>query len=252
MDTYEPEHIFRGYTRLIPDSLPSLLPWSVFERLRIGHTIPIIGTHPFRTMYSVAWHMKPESQGPHSRKYRLKRAICEGDIKEVSKIASKMELDKPVDLEHGMTGLMLAAKFNRVHILKYIILKGADVDAVDAEGNTALMHAVNNMSFESLRVLVENGADMDRKDNNGISPYQKTVLKNFYFMQLYLQESKNKFTTPDLPRFKLNFEIDRTLDAIVDAIAQLQGVQYMGPVPYPFNNLKETYLVSLINKSPTI
>lgn len=252
MVVFEPDTIFRGYNRYIPPTFPSILPWSVFDRLRIGYTIPIIGTHPFRTHYNVTWHMKPETQTPHSKKYRLKRAICEGDIKEVSKILPRIDIDKPIDLNNHITPLMLAAKFNQIHIIKYLILKGANIEVKDPTGSTALMYAINNMSFEALRILIKNGSNMETEDIYGISPYKKTQLKNFYFMQMFLTEAKGKYSKPDFPRFQLNLEINQVLNASINAIIGLQGFKYKDPIPYPFNNLKETYLLSLINKSPTI
>lgn len=246
------EYVFQGNDRYIPSNFVSWIPWRVFDRIRVGYTVPVIGTNPFRTHYNVAWHMKPESQNVHSKKYRLKRAICEGDIREVSLTLKTSNIDKPVDLDGNLTPIMLASKFNQVHILKYFILKGAAIEVKDTEGATALMHAVNNMSFEAVKILVENGANMHEEDKHGISPFKKTQLKNFYFMQLFMKEAQGKHLRPDFPKFQLNLDFTKTLNLAVDAVSKIQSVHYTEPIAYPFNNLKEIYLLSLINKQPTI
>ena len=252
MSELSPEFIFKGYGRYVPDTLTSWIPWPIFDRIRIGYTVPILGTHPFRTSYNVTWDMKPESQGPHSKKYRLKRAICEGDIKEVSLASKGLEIDNTVDLDNKLTPLMLASKFNQLYIMKYLILKGAAIDKKDQEGNTALMHAVNNMNFEALKLLIENGADIYTEDVHGISPYKKTEFKNFHFMQLFMKETQGKYKKPNFPRFQLRMNFSKVLDIAIESVSELQGLKYEDPVPYPFNNLKETYILSLINKTQTI
>jgi ankyrin repeat protein len=54
-----------------------------------------------------------------------------------------------------------------LEIVKFLVAKGADVNAVDRAGNTALMRAVgssNAQALEIVKFLVEKGADVRAVD----------------------------------------------------------------------------------------
>ena len=69
----------------------------------------------------------------------LCNAIVKGDIATVKKF---VEYGSDVnELSNGLTPLMLAARYNKVDILKYLMEKGADKKIKDEKGNTALKYA---------------------------------------------------------------------------------------------------------------
>jgi ankyrin repeat protein len=53
--------------------------------------------------------------------------------------------------------------------VKRLIEKGADVNAKDNEGITALMYAVAFEHPEMVKLLIDAGADVNAKDNEGIT-----------------------------------------------------------------------------------
>ena len=55
--------------------------------------------------------------------------------------------------------LITAAKENDIDRLKTLIENGADVNAKDKQGNTALMFAKSRISIDSLKILIQSGAD---------------------------------------------------------------------------------------------
>lgn len=71
----------------------------------------------------------------------------------------------------GRTPLMAAAGSGRVETVKLLIKHGADVNAIDYNGMTALMAAAKSMkgefSADVIRILIQNGADIKVKDNFG-------------------------------------------------------------------------------------
>ncbi|MDY6985652.1 MAG: ankyrin repeat domain-containing protein [Candidatus Thermoplasmatota archaeon] len=70
--------------------------------------------------------------------------------------------------DNGVTPLMLAAAKGDVRRVRDLIAKGADVNARNKWGATALMYAVNHSgSVEVAKILIENGADVNARDNNG-------------------------------------------------------------------------------------
>ncbi|WP_309614003.1 ankyrin repeat domain-containing protein [Flavobacterium sp.] len=78
-------------------------------------------------------------------------AIVKGDIATVKKF---VEYGSDVnELSNGITPLMLAARYNKVEILKYLLEKGADKKIKDERGNTALKYAEFSKAQEALEFL---------------------------------------------------------------------------------------------------
>lgn len=81
----------------------------------------------------------------------LCNAILKGDLATVKKF---VEYGTDVnEMSNGLTPLMLAARYNKIEILKYLVEKGADKKIQDERGNTALKYAENSKSTEALEFL---------------------------------------------------------------------------------------------------
>ena len=55
--------------------------------------------------------------------------------------------------------LHLAIKNEDIEIAKFLLDKGADIEAYDQAGNTAIFHAIHSDSLEMVKLLIERGAD---------------------------------------------------------------------------------------------
>ena len=78
-------------------------------------------------------------------------AIVKGDLATVKKF---VEYGSDVnELSNGLTPLMLAARYNKVEILKFLMEKGADKKIKDERGNTALNYAEFSKAQEALEFL---------------------------------------------------------------------------------------------------
>lgn len=100
---------------------------------------------------------------------RFSHAIVRDDYEMASKFISD-----GVDLESALfpslsTALILAAEYGRTKLVKLLIEKGADVNAQDYAGWTALHNAAQAGNVEMMKLLLENGADIKLKTHGGVT-----------------------------------------------------------------------------------
>ena len=60
--------------------------------------------------------------------------------------------------------LHLAVKNKDIEIAKFLLDKGADTEAKDQGGNTAIFHAIDSKSLEMVKLLIERGADFEAQN----------------------------------------------------------------------------------------
>jgi ankyrin repeat protein len=90
---------------------------------------------------------------------KMAYAIREGDVSLVRAILkSGFDLEQEVDGAIGCAALSLAGQYHMDEILAVLIERGASLDAVDREGNTALHHAARDSSREVFEMLLRAGA----------------------------------------------------------------------------------------------
>ncbi|MEM4359477.1 MAG: ankyrin repeat domain-containing protein [Candidatus Bilamarchaeaceae archaeon] len=97
---------------------------------------------------------------------QLLKAAEEGNIKEVEELLTK-GADVNAEDEYGWTALMRAVGGRETKIARMLIEKGADVNAKNGFGRTALMYAARNKDTEMVRMLIEKGADVNAEDKFG-------------------------------------------------------------------------------------
>ncbi len=66
----------------------------------------------------------------------------------------------------GRSALMGAVYVRNRRIVRELLMEGANVNTVDAEGRTALMFAVVNGDMEIVQMLLDAGADVSIQDKN--------------------------------------------------------------------------------------
>ena len=67
---------------------------------------------------------------------------------------------------NGFTSLHYASSSGSVDVVKLLLDKGADINALDNKGTTSLMLAVKNNSLPIAELLLERGADVNLRDKH--------------------------------------------------------------------------------------
>jgi len=78
----------------------------------------------------------------------------------------------------GETPLIMAARLGGMNITEELLKNGANVDARNLNGATALMQAVLSDEGEISNILIESGCDPTIRDNNGKLPIHVARLRN--------------------------------------------------------------------------
>ena len=237
---------------LIPFHLNDWFSWRIYEmfpKSNNGTDIFFFGGNPLKPKKFTAWHIKPRSIFPHTRRYRLIRAICDKQINEVKEILdSGYDInDEIIDPKYGYKALTLAAALNRVGIIEYLFFRGANLDVQDEHGNTPLMIAVINWQYDTIKFLVEHGANIDKKDEFGLDAIAKAELRGLGSIVRYLNQQKNVVHEKNLPKFDIEFDFEDKLADPCDKLLKSYKYYRVKPIVYPFNNLSGTYVVNFIS-----
>jgi len=92
----------------------------------------------------------------------------------------------------GVTPLYIAVHFGRVQMIKPIIEKGADINALcGSKKRTALHKAVSKGNEEIVRLLLDAGADYKLANKYGKTPYEEAEKRGYQNILMILGENNN-------------------------------------------------------------
>jgi YVTN family beta-propeller protein len=97
----------------------------------------------------------------------LARAIAKGDLEETKKRLGNGKRTNERRPEGGSTPLSTAALHGQLHIAKYLIERGAKVEATNSDGNTPLHVAAFLCRAEIVQLLLDKGASPLTKNKRG-------------------------------------------------------------------------------------
>lgn len=81
----------------------------------------------------------------------LCNAVVQGDFETVKKM---VEFGSDInETSNGLTPLMIASRYNRVEIVKFLLKSGAKANLKDQKGFTALRHAELSNAKETVEIL---------------------------------------------------------------------------------------------------
>jgi ankyrin repeat protein len=119
------------------------------------------------------------------------------------------------------TSLMRAAKNNQVVLLESLMIAGASLEEVNADGETAVLIAALDCHLDAVKLLIKYGANVKASSNYGLS-----------LCSIAYEDEKD---APEL----LHYLMEHKIDAIFD---DLHGV------PILMNAIKEKYSLSTIKR----
>lgn len=98
-------------------------------------------------------------------------------------------------LDNGADARLALPYARSVGGIRLLLAAGAEVEAVDAHGRTALWHNAAKGKLERVRLLLSAGADMHRADAHGVSPVWEALYRNQDAVVVLFMEHG---ATPDL------------------------------------------------------
>lgn len=85
--------------------------------------------------------------------------------------------------------LAIAAKEGNIEKIKFLLKYGADINGLNAYGNTPIMVALENNHIDAAKFLVEAGADVNIANTKAITPFIVAILlKNYDLVNLMLEK----------------------------------------------------------------
>ena len=107
----------------------------------------------------------------------LSNAVDANDVERI-----KFLIGKGADVNalnnQGSAPIHTAAGQRHDELIKLLIANKADVNLIDSNGMTPLLHAVMRDHVPSVKVLLENGADIEKPNSDGLRPLSVAVAEN--------------------------------------------------------------------------
>ena len=111
----------------------------------------------------------PTAPQPPAAETSIHRAAMQGDLAAVKKLLEQNPaLLEARDDEEGVTPLAYAAGFGHMEVLEFLVARGANVNARDPRGLSALHLTVYTGQTQALRFLLDKGADVRAPGPSGM------------------------------------------------------------------------------------
>ena len=103
-----------------------------------------------------------------THKTALMLAVCDENTDLVTTLIDQGHASLEIKSSSGKTALLYAVQDGHTDIVNALLVKNANINAMDNDGWTALMYAAVNGHTDIVKVLLANGANINAKNNNGL------------------------------------------------------------------------------------
>eukprot|EP00168_Porphyra_purpurea_P004808 TRINITY_DN15825_c0_g1_i1.p2 TRINITY_DN15825_c0_g1~~TRINITY_DN15825_c0_g1_i1.p2 ORF type:complete len:169 (-),score=28.23 TRINITY_DN15825_c0_g1_i1:32-538(-) len=154
-------------------------------------------------------------------------AAADGDLDKVKqKLENSLAAYDGQD-SNGKTPLMEAARWNHLHVVKYLRSLGADLSLGTSEGSTAMHIAAEGGHNDVLSYLLDEGADVNAQDVAGDTPLMSAAGRG-HASAVALLLGRGA----DLSMRNRNGKTAKELAPNSEVMAALQPQQYKSPTQY--------------------
>lgn len=98
--------------------------------------------------------------------------IQENNLREFKDIIDKYRVSTESRDKDGNTFLLFSVECGFIDFVKFLLQKGANIDAQNDEGNTSLHLSMKFQNFEIIDYLLKNGASESIVNNNNMTPWE--------------------------------------------------------------------------------
>jgi len=121
----------------------------------------------------------------------------------------------------GFTPVALTAYLGQKDVTEYLILKGANVNAIakNATGFTALTGAIANNHAEIAKILVKRGADVNHRYEGGVSPLMEASMNgNIELVNFLLENGADPNAKTKDGKSSISFAREKNHSKVVDVL----------------------------------
>ncbi len=123
-------------------------------------------------------------------KERFFKAAEKGDIERIKELMDYVDINAKD--AYGINALMHALIFNNLESVEFLLENGADVNSADYEYQTPLMYAVQKNNAEIVNLLISKGADLNAKDMRDRTALDIAKLKGYADIAAILNNARKK------------------------------------------------------------
>ena len=145
--------------------------------------------------------------------------ILAGEIEKAKGLFTNQADINNVDAD-GNTALHVATRINDADLVTFLIIKGADTELKNNFGDTALHVAVKGDSYEAARALTTMGADVFALDGDGMNPLELSIAKSEVYYDIMVNEKtaeqKDANTGNSIVHYFVNTQNQKAIDYCIN------------------------------------
>jgi Ankyrin repeats (3 copies) len=174
---------------------------------------------------------------PHSDGFKMKIGISHEDLELISTLLSRgFDVNSVIDNKKKTTAMGLAALLGRVELIDYFFSKGSSLNSRDFEGNTPLMLAVMHNQFVAAKKLILLGADINAQDRYGFTALDKAKNRGRenFFELLENTKQQDQLLSINPVTYKLEHYEYLSKNSALEIRNKFDPKKYYKPIIYPY------------------